>query len=123
MTTNGYVILIALAILCIISTGAFFWTAHLRVQEFVTNAKRIEAINEQTKHYVGNTFAAHVLRAAAEDLDSTEGRTTIRRIQASEFKIGGPSVGNLWLHDRADSIAPRFDDSEIVERNMDGSPA
>lgn len=63
-------------------------------------------------HYVGDSFAAQVLRVAAEDLDSTEGQTELRRIANSEYRLGGASVASLWLTERADSLV--FEDGEAA---------
>lgn len=71
----------------------------------------VEMRSDSTMHYVGDVFAANVLRAAAEDLDSVEGQTTMNRIGNTQFKIGGPSLGNLWLHDRADALLDKHPDT------------
>lgn len=89
--------------------------------ELMTTCVTVEANTHNTAHYVGDMFAARVLRAAADDLDSAEGQAELRRLSATEYKVGGPSIGNLWLHDRADSILPH-PDPRVTEYNMDGSP-
>lgn len=63
-------------------------------------------------HYVGDSFAAQVLRIAAEDFDSVEGQTKLREIGSQTFKIGGPSLVNLWLHDRADQFIEAHEEED-----------
>lgn len=110
MSASGYVVLIALVMLCIISTGAFFWTAHLRVQEFAIANRKTQVDHAHcvahVAHYVGDHFAAQVLRLAAEDLDSVEGQTELRTLSRGTgySPLGGKSLMRLWLEDRAEAL-------------------
>lgn len=57
-------------------------------------------------HYVGDAFAAQVLRLAASDMASVEGQTELRTISHSDrIRIGdGQVIAALWLEDRADAL-------------------
>jgi hypothetical protein len=51
--------------------------------------------------FVGDSFAAKVLDAAAEDYESAEGITELRVIGHQQYKPGGPTVPRIWMAQRA----------------------
>lgn len=55
--------------------------------------------------YVGDQFAANVLRAAAQAWDSIEEKPHIQRLGREQFLPEGPSMPSIWLRDRADTMA------------------
>lgn len=54
--------------------------------------------------FVGDHYAAQVLRVAAEDYDSINEQDRARRIAELRYVSNGPSVPALWLHDRAEHL-------------------
>lgn len=55
--------------------------------------------------FVGDSFAANVLRAAAEDYDASASQFRIRQM-AREYDPDGLSIPAMWLLERADSLKP-----------------
>lgn len=56
-------------------------------------------------HYVGNEFAASVLRAAAEQYASPDGQHEAKVIANSrEYRLDGPPIPSIWLNNRADAL-------------------
>lgn len=66
----------------------------------VDHAKCIGAVAA----FVGDHYAAQVLRVAAEDYDSITEQDRAKRIADLRYTSGGPSVPALWLHDRAERL-------------------
>lgn len=54
--------------------------------------------------FVGDEFAANVLRVAAQDFDSVNEMTRLAQIRTQQFILDGPSVPALWLFDRANRL-------------------
>jgi hypothetical protein len=102
------IVLVALSMMCIVSMGAFFYTAQLRVNEFA-EAKRTEKINHamciaHVSHYVGNHFAADVLKAAAEAYDQPSTQTELQIIANQQYTPNGSRVPALWMVNRAEAL-------------------
>lgn len=57
-------------------------------------------------HYVGNHFAAKVLKAAADDYASAEGQHEVKVIinGSSHQTLSENPIPSLWLHKRADRL-------------------
>lgn len=55
-------------------------------------------------HYVGDEFAAMVLRAAAHDYDSAEEFGRLKVLARMKYAQGGPSMPAIWLEDRANRL-------------------
>lgn len=56
-------------------------------------------------HYVGDSFAAQVLEAAADDYDTALGRQQLSHL-ASVVRIEGQSIPATWLRHRAQGMKP-----------------
>lgn len=54
--------------------------------------------------YVGNEYAAMVLRAAAHDWDSAEESNRLKVLARLRYSAGGPGMPAIWLNDRADRL-------------------
>lgn len=75
-------------------------------------------------HYVGNHFAAEVLKAAGEDYNSPQGQHDIAVIAREQWAQGGPSVPSIWMFNRADALIVEVDGPEYTpEYNLSGEPA
>lgn len=85
--------------------------------EAIEDARQEEKANHaaciaHVAHYTGDSFAAQVLRLAAQDLQSVEGQATLREIANTEWKPGSPPIPSLWLLDRADQLIQNHEESE-----------
>lgn len=55
-------------------------------------------------HYVGNHFAADVLRAAAEDYGTPAAQTELQIISRKQWNQDGPRIPSIWMTNRADAL-------------------
>lgn len=82
----------------------------LRSEDQTDHAKCMALITA----FVGDRFAAQVLRAAARDWDSVEAQPDIRRIANEKYRVGGPSMPYLWMIDRAEKLEAEEPDTASV---------
>lgn len=54
--------------------------------------------------YMGDEYAAMVLKAAAHDWDSAEEASRLKVLARLKHKQGGPSMPAIWLNDRAERL-------------------
>lgn len=54
---------------------------------------------------VSNEFVAARMHDLADLWDNVENQGDLRRIANTKYAPGGPSVVNLWLHEKADELA------------------
>lgn len=98
MINDGATATIWLLALCLTLTvlKMFHLIRQLRTSTTAEHAKCIAHV----AHYVGNSFAASVLEAAAEEYDSVRGQHTLAVLR-HEPQPEGVSIPAHWLMDRA----------------------
>lgn len=90
-----------LAVVVLFGVG-FMLVVHRLAIEQAKHAKCIAHVSE----YVGDRFAAQVLRAAAEDYSSTRNIPVLRTMAREGRKRMDLSLPSEWLMDRADMLDP-----------------
>lgn len=90
-------------------TACYFLAAY-RLRQYHVNTENWQAV-EHSKcmaliaSFVGDSFAAQVLRVAADDYDSAD-EIHRKKVLAQDYVEHGPSLPSMWLRDRAANILP-----------------
>jgi hypothetical protein len=99
-----------LAIIIVVVLCAMLVYAGHRIESLSRQHEEQQDINHamciaHLAHYVGNSFAAEVLKAAAEDYSSAEGQHELKVIvQSGQYVEGGLTVPSLWMVNRARAL-------------------
>lgn len=99
---NAVIIALLIAIL-VVAVCVFF--LHVRMTLDAKTHKIDHAMCiAHVAHYVGNEFAASVLKAAAEDYNRPETQARLQ-ILMREWVDGGPLLPAIWMTNRAEALS------------------
>lgn len=107
-------LLIGVSIYALLATSRISYLTDINKELSIKDTDHAKCIGA-VAGFVGDTFAAKVLRLAADDYDSGEGQARLRELVHQGFlPESGPSLPSLWLYDRADNLVADYEDGEAT---------
>lgn len=101
-------VLLGMVILLLVLLYLVYWRQYEAEETMFEMAKEQEFEHAKclalVAAFVGDTFAAQVLIAAANDYDGIDAKGVMLNLRTNVWAEGGPSIPSLWLRDRAESI-------------------
>lgn len=100
ISSLSVVLLICLYIIMRLANEVLFLHEDVQQACDVEHAKCMAAVMA----YVGEEFAAQVLRVAADDYESVEEIERLKRLGLERYQPGGSPMPSIWMRDRADRL-------------------
>lgn len=100
---NAVIVALLVAIL-VVATCVFFLHVKMALDAKTHKIDHAMCI-AHVAHYVGNEFAASVLKAAAEDYNRPETQARLQILMREQWVEGGSLLPAIWMTNRAEALS------------------